>query len=69
VNDGADIKKHPWFKGINWDEVYQRKLKPPLPEKKMPKLNNAINTKIEDNISNDDRNRIPDWSFIKPEGF
>ena len=28
-NDVEDIKKHPYFKGINWDMVYLRKYTPP----------------------------------------
>jgi len=30
--NGADeIKKHKWFKGINWKDVFNRKIDPPIP--------------------------------------
>lgn len=36
-NGPEDIKRHKWFKGIDWDKVYQRKLKPPyVPAFKSP---------------------------------
>lgn len=27
-NGAADIKRHPWFEGVNWDDVLRRKIKP-----------------------------------------
>jgi len=29
-NGTEDVMRHKWFKTINWEEVYQRKLKPPI---------------------------------------
>lgn len=29
--DAGEIKAHPWFKGINWQEALERKLNPPKP--------------------------------------
>lgn len=29
-NGSEDIKRHRWFKGIDWQDVYYRKLKPPI---------------------------------------
>ncbi len=37
--DAEEIKSHEFFKGINWNDVLDRKLKPPIPEIKKPKLN------------------------------
>lgn len=40
--DADEIKRHPWFRGINWKGVYERKLNPPKPhikpigEERMP---------------------------------
>ena len=37
--DSADIKKHPFFKKINWQDCMDKKLKPPIiPLKKVRKL-------------------------------
>lgn len=30
--DAEEIKEHEFFKNINWDDVYHRRLKPPKPE-------------------------------------
>jgi len=30
--DAEEIKEHDFFKGINWSDVYSRKLTPPIPE-------------------------------------
>jgi len=65
-NDAADIKTHPWFKDINWDDALQRKLQPPAPEKKPLKLNGMANHKLEEQTANM-RNYIQGWSFINRE--
>ena len=31
-NDVEEIKAHEYFRGINWDDVYKRKMKPPVPK-------------------------------------
>jgi len=30
--DAEEIKKHNFFKGVDWEEVFNRRLKPPKPE-------------------------------------
>lgn len=32
-NDIDEIKKHPWLKDIDWNELYNRKMQPPLKPK------------------------------------
>lgn len=64
--DAAEIKNHPWFKDLNWQDVLERKLKPPAPEKKVPKLGGLANHKMEESYSGD-RNYISGWSFINQE--
>jgi len=39
-NGADDIKNHKWFKGLDWEEVYQRKLKAPF----VPKVTSAGDT-------------------------
>ena len=34
----ADIKKHPFFLGINWDDIKNKKVKPPFRKKKVIKM-------------------------------
>ena len=45
--DGSEnIKKHPFFKGINWNDAYQRKIKPPF----IPKLKNDTDLRYFDTM-------------------
>jgi len=39
-NGADDIKNHKWFKGIDWEDVYSRKLKPPF----VPKISGEGDT-------------------------
>jgi len=65
-NDAADIKNHPWFRDIDWQDAMRRKLRPPLPDKKLPKLNGLANHKLEE-ATNNNRNYIQGWSFINKD--
>ena len=29
-NGAEDVKTHQWFQGLDWEEVYSKKLKPPF---------------------------------------
>jgi len=66
--DADEIKEHPWFNGVDWDEVFNRKLKPPIPEKRKLNLNGT--TKINDKAPEQaPKTKIDNWSFVKPEGL
>jgi len=41
TNDSEEIKSHPFFKGIDWNYVYERKYKPPLLINKKINLNKS----------------------------
>ena len=69
-NDALDIKNHPFFKDIDWEMVFQRKLKTP----EITNAKNELNTYnseqfIENLIGNDEENEqenhISGWSFIR----
>ena len=50
--DGAyKIKQHPYFKGINWDDAWNLKLKPPF----IPNLSNETDLKYFDNMITDEK--------------
>ena len=50
--DGANkIKQHPYFKGINWDDAWNLKLKPPF----IPNLSNETDLKYFDNMITDEK--------------
>ena len=64
-NDAEEIRGHPWFNGINWNDVMNRKLKPPPIEKK--EINNApLMLKLSEHSdqNEDARFKIDGWSFI-----
>ncbi|XP_067670104.1 cAMP-dependent protein kinase catalytic subunit PRKX-like [Haliotis asinina] len=50
-----DVKRHRWFKGINWDDVFNRKLKPPI----VPKLAYSGDTTNFDDYSDDNWQDAP----------
>lgn len=35
-NDAEDIKKHPFFAKINWEDVYNKRYKLPKPKRVLP---------------------------------
>jgi len=51
-----DIKKHRWFKSVDWEEVYQRELKPPI----VPKVSSDGDTRNFDNYPEED------WRKVEP---
>lgn len=64
-DDAEEIKKDPFFKGVNWDDVLARKLKPPKPiVKPIPNVELSLDifgcaspSKYE--------NKIERWTFVK----
>lgn len=62
-NGSEDIKKHIWFKNIDWDLVLKRELKPPK-----PKVKEIPNEPLEFNIFEDDGKsgkKVANWSIVK----
>jgi len=59
--DADEIKAHPWFKGMNWDDVLKRKLKPPKPHIK-PLPTNKVLTDVFFEAGKDN-NKLPGWNF------
>ena len=49
-NGSDNIKKHPFFKGINWKDAWQKKIKPPF----IPKLKNDTDLKYFDTMFTDE---------------
>jgi protein-serine/threonine kinase len=45
--DAEEIKSHEWFKGINWDDVKEKKIDPPF----MPRLTGDYDLKYFDRVS------------------
>lgn len=77
-NDIEEIKQHEYFSDINWNDVYERKLKPPKPQSDNFVVNYTKPRKIiqEDanNINDNNANNVKEtklhfkgWSFIQKE--
>ena len=29
-DDGKELRAHPWFAGVDWDQIYNKQIKPPF---------------------------------------
>lgn len=54
-NGAEDIKRHKWFKGIDWESVIQKKLVPPI----VPKTSHEGDTKNFDKYDEDGWKDVP----------
>lgn len=64
-NSTDDVKRHKWFKNIQWDDVFARKLTPPI----VPKLSHAGDTKNFDEYPEADMNSVPSATEAEIEPF
>jgi len=55
-NGADDVKKHRWFKSIDWDDVLEKRMKPPI----VPKVRSEWDT------SNFENYPETDWSHVGP---
>ena len=74
-NDAQEIKEHPYFKDVNWDDVYNKKIKPPIFMNYMSKIihlyhkprlftNDDLFSKTSDKP---DPQNLMGWSFVNSE--
>ena len=68
VKDKNEIKKHAFFKGIDWGKVVRKEYKPPIERieltEKMLRKDESIKFRDYDYEDlNYDENRVPDFSF------
>jgi len=63
--DAEEIKQHPFFKGVNWKEVYDRKLTPPKPTIKKESFAIRMSPEMlqSSTASVSPENNIVGWSF------
>ena len=61
--DSEELKEHPFFSGVNWQDVFNRKLEmPPIDD---PRWNLSETIKV--NFENAEAGRkIEGWTFITP---
>ncbi|CAD8166775.1 unnamed protein product [Paramecium pentaurelia] len=59
--DAKEIKSHPWFRDINWQDCYNKKLQPPKPLIcHEPKVARKVTFS-----KNSNRNKLNDWTFFE----
>ncbi|OMJ77263.1 hypothetical protein SteCoe_23172 [Stentor coeruleus] len=64
VGDSDEVKQHPFFAGINWIDVYNKKLKPPVPPPSLIKSDFLSGYKLgSDEHSNIDT-KLNGWTFV-----
>ena len=75
--DAQEIKEHPYFKDVNWDDVYNKKIKPPIYMNYMSKMiryynkprlfanDDFFNKTADVKITN--TNMLKGWSFVNNE--
>ena len=77
IRDAQEIKDHPYFKDVNWDDIYNKKIKPPIFMNYMSKMihyyhkerlfaNEDLFNKANDIAS---PNKFNGWSFINNENL
>ena len=65
-HDAEEIKRHDFFRNINWKEVEARKMSPPKPEQKKITLMKIPPSAIYACENEGEDNLIPGWSFATP---
>ena len=63
--DAKEVKNHPFFRGIKWDSVMKKELKPPVPKQK-PILKSKITSEalFGDQLSENLSTKVNFWSFV-----
>ena len=70
INDAEDIKKHAWFETINWEDAFNRKLKPPqiVPQDFSDDPMEISRFNNENELSSFDSRFFENWDFNGEEG-
>ena len=63
--DAEEIKEHPFFKGLNWDDAIQRKLKPPKPKmRQVVETGGKFDMYKDTETVIDEKSKMNKWTFI-----
>ena len=63
--DAQELKEHPFFAGMSWTDIIQRKAKLPKPVMH-PIEKDPTNTKIVDSPADEGVNKLEGWTFVEP---
>ena len=74
IKDAQEIKEHPYFKDVDWDKVYNKKIKPPTFMNYMNKMIHVYhkprlfaNDDLFNKTTEKPNNMLSGWSFINNE--
>lgn len=62
-NDGEEIRRHPWFRGMDWNVALGRGLKPPKPVVRRVAAAGIMSSACFFNGKRE-TNAIEDWTFV-----
>ena len=60
--DSEELKEHPFFQELDWQEVFNRKLE--MPPVDIPKININETIKISFSSSEEHNKKVEGWTFI-----
>lgn len=64
IKDASELKSHPFFAGINWDDIAQKRIKPP-----QQMLVSAAKweppIQIVDSPAREGTNKVEGWTYIE----
>jgi serine/threonine protein kinase len=67
-SDAEEIKQHPFFSDINWDDVKERKLKVPKPTiRPIVPDGSTLDTFQDAEEQREDDSKMNKWTFISPD--
>ncbi|OMJ69561.1 hypothetical protein SteCoe_32679 [Stentor coeruleus] len=64
INDADEVKQHPFFTGINWVDVYNRKLKPPIPPPSLIRTGCMTGYKLGNDDHTNAETKLNGWTFV-----
>ncbi len=68
--DGEEVKRHPWFASVDWDQVMRRELESPhphvlpLPQVRIPAHVLISSPLAEHSQSTNDGRYLPNWTYV-----
>jgi hypothetical protein len=67
LKDAQEIKQHMFFKGVDWNSVFRKELKPPVPL--IPPVPKSIipAEKLYGDIGLNESTRIKGWTFVSED--
>ncbi len=66
--DAEEVKQHPFFKGLNWEDAKERKLVPPKPVlKPIPNTEISVDTLTIPGLPAPEGGQLNKWTFVGDE--